>query len=125
MFDELRPVFNQNDEEVVCRRYLLGNVLKGDQRVLYPLEVSFCNRPLSFVPRIEIPQFDGQYSALYPVHPLVVTDGLVQVFFLGPVRSKHFDKLCYLLFISADGAGFSIRPKIFAWIKTKSANVSD
>src|SRR6516162_3845166 len=72
-----------------------------------------------------MPQLDGQYSTLNPIHPFVVAEDLVRIFCLFPMGSKHFDKLGYLLFIGTDSAGFSIGPKILARIKTKSAYLSN
>src|SRR5215831_5117413 len=72
-----------------------------------------------------MPQLDGQYSTLNPIHPFVVAEDLVRIFCLSPMGSKHFDKLGYLLFIGTDRAGFSIGPKILARIKTESAYLSN
>src|SRR5215510_7690674 len=72
-----------------------------------------------------MPQLDGQYSTLNPIHPLVVAEDLVRIFCRAPMGSKHFDKLGYLLFIGSDRACFSIGPKILARIKTKSAYLSN
>src|SRR6516225_1829370 len=72
-----------------------------------------------------MPQLDGQYSTLNPIHPFVVAEDLVRIFCRFPMGSKHFDKLGYLLFIGGDRACFSIGPKILARIKTKSAYLSN
>src|SRR5215471_11666417 len=72
-----------------------------------------------------MPQLNRQYSTLNPIHAFVVAEDLVRIFSLGPVGSKHFDKLGYFLFIGTDRAGFSIGAKILARIKTKSAYLSN
>jgi len=78
----------------------------------------------SRIPLVEVLEFYGEHSPLEAIHPVVIPDFAVQVFFALRVIAERTRAVRYGCIVRDQSAAFPVRPEVFTRIKTKTRNLA-